>query len=186
MKNIMLVCYTHRGCEPLRSITRLSKDEAFAQAKKLSDANSGTAFRRFGSDFTAYYNHRILAEEWLLDGFTAIGGKPRTKHPLYFVLNGSSVLKEWFDGGYEIVLPLSIISPSHISFTYGDSMSKLNRPERRPVFGTEELMRHIADAGGTDEFISQIQADYTYIEAQLWSDEYLPHARRKDENYAES
>lgn len=167
-QSLYLVSYCHPACTPMKSITALTKEDAFAAAERLSSANTGTAFNRFGKDFAAYYEHRLRAEQWLYDGFTAKGGNPQTRHPLYFVLEGSGYLSDWFGGGRETKIPLDCIAPSVLSFTFGDSMSKLNAPERRPVFTAEELYVYISECGGVTELLESIREQYTYIEAQLW------------------
>jgi hypothetical protein len=64
MNNIHLVNYRTAKCEPLKSITRLPKKEAFEVAKSLHEANhrdTTDGFKRF-ADFDTYYPHRIKTE----------------------------------------------------------------------------------------------------------------------------
>lgn len=168
MDGLYLVNYRHTSCQPLMSITALPREEAFAMAARLSAAGTGVAFNRFGKDFSAYYEHRIRTEEWLYEGFVAAGGKPQTRHPLYFVLEGNGYLSEWFGGGEEIRIPVDELEPQLLSFTFGDSMAKLGKPEMRPPFMPDELYGHIERCGGVNELLESIRGQYTYIEAQLW------------------
>jgi len=93
----------------------LPEKEAFEMAYKLG-LNNGEAFYRF-KDFKNYYPRRIKTENWLYNWFLNAGGKPKIKHPIYFVLEGSDYLNEWFDNGKIIKIPLKIINDRHISFT---------------------------------------------------------------------
>lgn len=173
MNELYLVQYCHPRCLPLRSITRLSEAEACAMAQKLSSQNSGTAFGRF-ADFQNYYPKRLRTEKWLYDWFIKLGGEPATEHPLYFVVNGSDYLDDWFDKGRIIKLPLGRIRSEHVSFTFGDSMARMDSPERKDPF-TKETLQHLMEAqpGGMDSFFRDIEKQYAYIEAQLWDDSYL-------------
>ncbi|MBP7401063.1 MAG: hypothetical protein KBA30_00440 [Clostridia bacterium] len=176
MRNLYIVNYCHANCSPLQSITRLPESLAFAKANDLSSDNQGTAFGRF-ADFRNYYPKRIRPEKWLYDRFVAMGGKPATRHPLYFVLHGSGYLDEWFGSGIATRLPLEGIDSDHISFTLGDSMSKMDKPERKDPFRKEELFRMIEGHGGdVENLLAAIRESYTYIEAQLWNDLYLQEA----------
>ncbi len=173
MNELYIVNYCNPNCIPLNSITRLTEDEAYKKAKELSDNYNGTSFGRF-SDFINYYPKRIQTEEWLYDSFTKLGGKPETKHPLYFVLQGSDFLDNWFEKGTITRLLLEEISAKHISFTLGDSMAKFNKPERKDLFLKETLYKYIKQFNGdVSVFLNSIKEQYTYIEVQLWSDRYL-------------
>lgn len=172
MQEIYITNYCNPNCSPFYSITRLSKSEAFSKAKDLSDKYSGIAFNRF-ADFENYYPGRIQTEEWLYNWFLKLGGEPDTKHPLYFVLQGSDFLDDWFEKGKVTKLSLNNISSKHISFTYGDSMAKFEKPERKNPFLKESLLELINHFNGdVNQFLSSIKEQYTYIEAQLWSDQY--------------
>lgn len=178
MQALYIIHYCHPSCTPLQSITRLPEQEAYEKAKALSDQNKGDAFGRF-ADFHNYYPKRIRTEKWLYHHFVAIGGKPETEHPLYFVLQGSDYLESWFANGKATALPLFSISSEHISFTFGDSMAKMDKPERKDPFTKEELYRLIENNNGDiSQFLDGIRQQYTYIEAQLWNDIYSHFAMR--------
>lgn len=85
MKEISLVNYSHRGCEPLKSITQLSEEEAFKKAKEICKSNKGIAFGRF-EDFVNYYPKRINTEKSLHQGFKSKGGKPEVETIIEAVL----------------------------------------------------------------------------------------------------
>lgn len=169
--DLWIVNYCSPLCQALHSITRLPEDEAHAKAKELA-GNKGTAFYRF-ADFQNYYPRRMKTEQWLYEHFLKLGGDPATAHPLYFVLQGSDYLDEWFGKGKITRLPLGEISTKHISFTFGDSCAKMDRPERRDPFTKEALYDMIAAHGGpVEDFLREIGEKWRYIEAQLWDDRY--------------
>jgi hypothetical protein len=171
VQELYIVNYCNPNCTPLQSITRLPEVEAFALAKKLSEQYKGEAFYRL-VDFVNYYPRRIRTEKWLYDWFIKLGGVPETEHPLYFVLQRSDYLYEWFDRGEITRLPLNSIDAKHISFTFGDSNSKMDKPERRNLFLKNALFELISHYGNIDMFFGSIKDQYKYIEAQLWNDSY--------------
>lgn len=172
LNKLMLVNYCHPDCVPLKNIMRLSKEEAFKMAKELSDTHpETTAFYRF-SDFENYYTLREAQDEHLYNEFVKLGGSPKTKHPLSFVLEGSSYLEEWFGKGIETRIPLNIIDERHVSFTLGDSGAEYGRNGFVKVLMSKELRSLLADYNGSyTDFISSTGKQY--VEVQLWSDEYI-------------
>lgn len=173
MDKIYILNYCSPGCEPLKSITQLNETNAYDFAKVLSANNSGTAFHRF-VDFSNYYPKRIRTEKWLYDCFVNSGGKPTTSHPYYFVLHGSEYLNKWFGEGKITKLILNDINTKDISFTFGDSMARMDNPERKDPFAKEKLLELIERYDNNIElFISNTCKDFNYIEVQLWNDIYL-------------
>ena len=142
-KQLYIINYCHNNCEPLKNIMRLPKNEAFALAEKLAEENKGrTAFWRF-ADFAVYYPERLVTDKLLYERFVSMGGKPQEVHPLSFVLQGSEYLDNWFDNGIVTKVPLSRISPEHISFTLGDSMSTLKRNGDIRMLSKEKLLQSV-------------------------------------------
>lgn len=169
--DLYIVNYCNPFCSPMYSITRLPEGEAYAKARELA-VNEGTSFGRF-ADFHNYYPRRIKTEKWLYDHFIGLGGEPATDHPLYFVLQGSDYLSDWFEKGTVTRLSLNNISTKHISFTFGDSMAKMDKPERQDPFTKETLYGLIeAHDGSVEGFMNDIIKKCHYIEAQLWDDRY--------------
>ncbi len=170
---LFLVNYRCNGVEPLRSITRLARDEALKVAAELYALNQCSAHRRFGPDFPNYFDFHLKTEKWLYESFIALGGKPVKAHPLYFALECCESLKRNFGSSEELRIPLSGIDEAHVSFTFGDSVAISEHPEsRKPVFTKRELHKAIDAAGGIDIYLKEINKAYPCIEAQLWSDEY--------------
>ena len=172
MNNLYIVNYRHESCLPFQSITRLPEREAYTKANELSCRHTGISNVRF-ADFHNYYPRRIKTEKWLYHQFLDMGGEPETPHPLYFVLQGNQYLKNWFENGLETKIYLESISAKHISFTFGDSCAEMDNPKRKPLFSKTELYNLVREHGDVERFLANISLQYTYIEAQLWSDDYV-------------
>lgn len=179
LNQMALYHYCHPGCEPFRNIMRLPKEEAFRFARELAEKNpQSTAFYRF-ADFENYYSHRIKTDTELYRRFTACGGRPAQAHPLSFVLGGSDFLHSWFGGGQVYCLPLCAVPPEAVSFTAGDSCAATERGRNCAFYTKTQLAERLCEYSGTAEaFFQEIVRSCTYIEAQLWEDACLVHARR--------
>ena len=172
--DIYIVNYRHSNCEPLKSITQLPEDEAFALAKKLYEESPCRAHNRFGPDFKWYYQHRIRTEAWLYDHFIAIGGKPSIKNPYYFLLDRSDVFDAYFGYGKTIKLALNNIDTCDVSFTFDDSCKMMDAPNRQEPFLKGKLLEYISMNGNSVEsFLDSMKDQYDCIEAQLWTDKYF-------------
>lgn len=171
---LFLVNYCHLSCKPFQNIMRLPKEEAFSLAYNMAADNpETTAFYRF-ADFEHYYPLRLKTDKILFDSFVSLGGKPKEKHPLSFVLQGSKYLDKWFDNGVITKLKLKDIPWESISFTYGDSSAIFDRNSTITVFTKEVLLCSIKEFDGTiNEYMNGIEKKYSYIEAQLWDDKGL-------------
>lgn len=175
MDTLWLEHYCHPDCEPLKNIMRLPEKEAFALAKKMAEAHPETmAFYRFG-DFVHYYPRRLKTDALLHAQFIALGGKPQAEHPLSFVLGSSAYLHQWFGEGKVIRLAVESVAEEMISFTLGDSMSTLDKRGSLTMLTLSmlraEMERHPEGAAG---WLRDMQAEYHYIEAQVWGDVSLP------------
>ena len=174
IEDLHIVNYCHPSCTPLLNIMRLPKDEAFALAYKMAEQNKDTtAFYRF-ADFENYYPRRLKVDKLLRARFIELGGKPLREHPLSFVLQGSDYLDGWFDNGIVTKIPLNHISSNHISFTYGDSMASLERHSEFTMLMKDMLLKAMSDYDGAlEEFMTNIEKQYHYIEVQVWTDKYI-------------
>lgn len=171
-RNLTLVNYCHKDCEPMKNIMRLPKAEAFLLAEKFAASHpETTAFYRF-ADFENYYVLREKQDAFLHEKFISLGGEPEEEHPLSFVIEGSDYLKQWFDGGTETKLPLNTVDPKHISFTVGDSGSAYDREGRVTLYLLPDLEKLLASHDGDLQALL-LDSRKKYIEAQLWSDRYL-------------
>jgi hypothetical protein len=160
------------------NICRLSEEAAFSLAYKMAAENPDTtAYYRF-ADFENYYPRRMKTDEHLYHQFTSMGGKPKEKHPLFFVLQGSSFLDGWFGNGSKFEIMLKHIPSEAISFTLGDSNAILYPMRSREkgnltMYSKEELISILRDYGGfIDHYMNQIAETCKYIEVQLWDDDY--------------
>lgn len=169
---LILVNYSHKDCIPLMNIMRLPKKEAFALAAKFAEEHfETTAFYRF-ADFEHYYLLRKRQDECLYARFVESGGKLKEKYPLSFVVEGSDYLFDWFGGGIESKLRLKDILPCHISFTIGDGGAEYENCGNIELLTVDDMKERMRKHGNDfDAFMKA--AGKHYIEAQLWSDQYL-------------
>lgn len=172
---LQIVNYCHPDCTPMRNILRLPKNDAFSLAQKMADRNkASTAFYRF-ADFVNYYPLRVKVDQLLRDSFIDLGGQPEEHHPLFFVLQSSSYLENWFDYGAITKILLHKIPAKDISFVYGDSSAVFQRTGELNVFTKKMLLDTIKNfPGSIDDFLHDIEKKHHYIEAQLWNDNLLP------------
>lgn len=178
VEKIVIVNYTYPGCDVLKNIVRLPKDEAFSLANKLASINpNATSFGRF-ADFHNYYKLRMEQDDYLYHLFEKMGGKPKELHPLSFVLEGSNYLKKWFDNGTIVEVLLKDISAHAVSFTLGDSGAQYQRRGEVKMLTKEQLYDEMNSYNGTiEEWMKEIEEKYHYIEVQLWDDDYVLHKK---------
>jgi len=191
IEDLFIVHYCHPSCKPFQNICRLPKEEAFALAHKLADEMAiaypeTDSYHRFANTphgFTRYYPRRILTDEYLHTKFISLGGKPKEKHPLSFVLQGSQWLHNWFGNGLAIKIKLNTIPSECISFTLGDSTVILLQRDgvrvdeiqhgKLTMYTKEMMLSDINNYNGTlDDYMNHITDKWKYIEVQLWNDDY--------------
>ncbi|OPJ62111.1 GNAT family N-acetyltransferase [Clostridium oryzae] len=178
--NLYLTNYRETGGLHLRSIMRLPKEEAYKIAKQLSE-NSTASNNRYGDYFERYYEKRQATEEWLYKQFIKNGGKPETRHPIYFVLCECKSFQNFYGNEEQIQIPLKDITNEHISFTPRDSMHiKDMGLTEGTVWSKNQLFNMIRESSkSVSDFILDLPAMYGkpggYIEVQLWSDKYIEH-----------
>jgi len=176
MNELQIAHYYHAHSVPFRSISRLPEEEAFLLAKTMHEQRPCRAHKRFQPErWEWYWARRQAAESQLHEEFVAIGGKPETRHPIYFALQGSAVIKNLhqnFDQASMIAVPVSRFDPDQRSFTFGDSVALHDHPARRGPFMSDALHRLLAAHGGdVDALLSSLEPIYEYIEAQVWVEE---------------
>lgn len=178
INDLYITNYREAGGLPLHSITRLSKEEAYAFAKMLSQ-KSVSKKDRYGDYFDTYYHKRLRTEEWLYDTFKSLKGDPQTHHPIYFTLLKSERLCGFFGNESKIQISLKDIDSSHISFTPRDSMHLIDMGRTENVVWRKETLYKLISESGQDipEFVRSVPKKYGqiggYIEVQLWNDLYL-------------
>ncbi|MCL1788717.1 MAG: hypothetical protein FWG38_12085 [Defluviitaleaceae bacterium] len=176
MNDILLVNHRPPSHERLKSIMRLPKKEAFALAAKLFEDKTCKATHRFGPDeFASYYQTRRKAEKWLHDKFVALGGKPQTKHPLYFYVHGWDGAPHFWADNITEKIALTDIEPCDISFTFGDSCGAVDNPDMHHFFMKDELTALLSTHGGIENLLAYVtqQIGYGMIEAHVWNDKYF-------------
>lgn len=176
--NLYLTNYRETGGLPLRSIMRLPKEEAYKVAKKLSEASTA-GNDRYGEYFERYYEKRKHTEEWLYSEFIKNGGKPETKHPIYFVLCECKSFQNFFGNKDQIQIPLKNIASEHISFTPRDSMHLKDMGlTKGTIWNKNDFLSMMTESNKSiSDFIINLPALYGqlggYIEVQLWNDKYI-------------
>lgn len=172
--------YRETGGLPLRNIMRLPKEEAYKVAKRLSDKSTARN-NRYGEYFERYYQKRQRTEEWLYHQFLKGGGKPEIEHPIYFTLCECNSLGSFYGNEDQIQIPLKDIASEHISFTPRDSMHiKDMGITEGTVWNKNDFLNMMLESSrSVSDFIINLPAIFgkpgSYIEAQLWSDEYIKH-----------
>ena len=173
LDDLRIANYCHPDCVPLLNIMRLPREEAFWLAYAMAERNQGAASIGCFADFENYYPFRLEVDALLRRSFVAQGGRPKTEHPLSFVLQGSEYLNAWFDRGIVTKIPLKNIPSECVSFTLSDSMAGFRRNGTLTVMTKEALMRMIREHGGAmEDFMRMMEEKHHYIEAQLWDDGY--------------
>lgn len=174
----MITNYRESGGLPLRNIMRLPEKEAFLLAERLSAATTSRN-DRYGDYFERYYQKRAATEKWLYNRFLEGGGRPKTMHPIYFVLGEHSGFQSFFGNQDKISIPLSHIDDMEVSFTPRDSMHLRSMGMTEgTVWNKKQFFRMINDSEkSVGEFIFDLPGLFhnpgSYIEVQLWNDAYL-------------
>ena len=174
MNEIYLVNHRPPNCQPLKSIMRLPKKEAFELAAQLkSETAICEAYGRFNDDnFSAYYDIRMRAEQWLYEKFIEMGGKPQTKHPVYFYVHSWHLENKFWETKITERIALSEIDECDISFGFGDSTCEVDRPERKEPIMKKELLKYIAEHDNDiEKFLKTVR--HGMLEAYIWNDKYF-------------
>ncbi len=185
MENYLFIHrYFKNGINPFKNTSELSDDEIVIFMEKHFPNH-----RWFHASPRERIRNRRKVERWLYEKFVTSGGAPKTEHPCYFTLGGSSFLKDFesFDGeGVELKYPLSIFSSKNISFTYPDSFFSewLDKNKDHPLYN-EELNGKLFTVGEIlnllnrgaipeNDFMDTPNYKYHfYIEAQVWNYDIL-------------
>jgi hypothetical protein len=132
--------------------------------------------RRFGRD---YLVRRQAVEERLRELFIARGGKPKRKHPFYFLLGTSPWFKNLNNGHHELRLKIEDLNPETTSLTYPDSfisLTKSTKPYHNKVFLLREIeeLNRLYGLPSNDHMVPYDlywETDFElYVEVQIWDD----------------
>lgn len=173
LNTLHIVHYCHPTCVPLKNICRLPREESFKLAHELAvkDSESGSASRY--ADFEKYYPIRKEVDRHLYDTFITLGGKPKEKNPIYFVLHGSKSLEAYMGKWTAYRLLLKNIPSEFISFTLDDSIVSFKNHSSCTMYTKEIMSQILREYEGTiDDYIGELTEKYYCIEAQLWNDDY--------------
>ena len=162
----------------LRNLCTLPPDKAEA----ILVAIRASGLSRIKAD---YLERRFRTEDWLLRERTGKLGRPHLKHPIYFFLG------DFADGldpsrPESLVIPLSVLPPETLTFTYPDSMASLplatkdvHLPDRKPYHGQVFTLREIEDViarfgmPGHQGQTAPLKTHDRFIEVQVWDDRPL-------------
>ncbi len=133
-----LLHISKKGGRPFQSLSDLPEEQALSIMRELYNEES-IFWERF-QDPEWYWRARTQIEQYLRAEFIAKGGRPKDEHPVYLVLGRP----KWLDivadpvtlaTTDELRVPLSILDPHEVSFTYPDSMvSALMAVEKNPEY----------------------------------------------------
>ncbi len=181
MRSLMfLTHYYHQKDKPFQSLSALEKSAAIDIISSLHD-REGLVYRRFRQP-DQYLQKRKETEAWVKQAFIQKGGKPKTNHPQYFVVNQSIWIEEGFNRqSLYVSIPISAFNPEQVSFTFPDSMvsywlreqsqSTYYHPEYHgQVFLLDEISQIIDEFGiPREEWRAEEDRKYDFfIEAQVW------------------
>lgn len=175
LEQLYITNYKECGGEQCKSITRLTKVEAFLLARELS-SQTNSRNDRYGSYFERYYEKRMNTEDVLYKQFVKNGGQPQTNHPIYFVLCENQGIENFYGNEDLIQIPLSQIPSEYISFTPRDSMHLMDMGLLNGnVWNKETLFDMLANSyNRIGNQIIDIPGMYGssggYIEVQIWND----------------
>jgi hypothetical protein len=177
--------HVHRkGSPPFRTLSALPDEQAVEIMRDLFV--EGSVFWERFKDPRGYLALRRKVERNLREGFLAKGGRPADSHPVYLILGRP----KWMDLAADeatlqttdtLEIPLSVIPPDAVSFTYPDSMVSALLAERKPpeyyepeyhgrVFTLKEIADIVRKRGmpGEGWETKMPPQDPHFIEAQVW------------------
>jgi hypothetical protein len=171
---IFLSHYFDASTGPFKNLSMLNQCEA---------RDIMTRIRHEGKLFASqrpqdYLEIRRELEARVRQLFIAKGGKPILTRPHYMILGASPWLKDWYENGSEVRIPLVAFSKDIVSFTYGDTFPAMRfqdgKPYRGQVYTLEEIPDLITSFGLPQEWNPDGEkGPDRYIEAQIWDERPL-------------
>jgi hypothetical protein len=184
-----LLHFFRKGSRPFQSLSAIPDDRALAIMRRLFV--EGSVFWERFRDPSSYLSYRKQVEKKMRNEFFIKGGVPKNEYPIYFMLGRPIWTESVADAQTvstteEIAIPLSILSPEDVSFTYPDSMvSAMMEAEKNPeyyepdyhgkVFTLVEIEEIIKQKGlPGDKWQTKMPKHLAhYIEAQVWNQKQL-------------
>ena len=165
MGRIVLTHYYAEGCTPLLNLLKLGEEDRARLVEDLS-RNEGKAYGRFRNP-DWYLLRRAAMEKWMHEEFIRLGGRPRTPHPLYFIVGESAFLRTCVgDNCRQITVALDDIPEDTVSFTLGDSLSLYVSETEKKLY-TKRMFLELPDMDGSGR---QCDNERNFTEAQIWQD----------------
>ncbi len=177
---------------PFQSLSALPQSEAIRIMQTLCD---DTPYGERFKNPLQYLKDRKDTEQWVREGFLAKGGRPKDPFPIPMVLGSSTwivAIAPHPEKHAEIRIPLSVLTPEDVSFTYPDSMLSHWLGRDKPVeyyqaelhgqvFTLSEILGIVEKKGMPEEDweIKLPKHLAPYIEAQVWNRERLFEYRRQ-------
>lgn len=128
---LFLYHYYDAATGPFRNLSALSIEEAKQVQESLQQNKNMFASQRADD----YIIIRRDLEMCARDLFIAKGGRPTNKYPHYMTLGPSDWIKQWYQNGREVKIPLDDVEPEMISFTYGDLFPTMRYKDDKPYRG---------------------------------------------------
>ena len=167
------LCHYYEASKgPFLNLSHVPLEEAESVLDQIRQAGAGFASRRS----LDYLRIRRELEDKVRRLFVEKGGQPRRERPHYMILGSCPWVKDWYQDGRELRVPLAHFSPEIVSFTYGDTFPAMRvadgRPYRGQVYVLEELPEIVRLYGLPQEWNrGGAHGPERYIEAQVWDDE---------------
>ncbi|MFN2234526.1 MAG: hypothetical protein ACK2U1_09870 [Anaerolineales bacterium] len=168
--------YYEKKMGPFKNLSDLSLYEAKAVLGKIKSENQVMAAHRF----PGYLERRAELEQIARKMFIAKGGKPARKVPHYMVVGECVWLQTWYEQGCFVKIPVSVLQPETISFSYGDLFPTFSprvndqKEYRRQIYTLSEIVSIIQKYGFPQEWNMDGKfGPERYIEVQVWDDKPL-------------
>ncbi len=168
-----LTRYCAEGEYPFVSLNDLPIEEA-ERVKKMHCAKNDIGGFYAEDD---YLVHRKEIEKWIRDRLLDLGGRPTCTVPVYMVLGESpageyDIRTDIQRNAVEYVIPLALLDPMTVTFTYPDSMYEMRYDhEGLPSDGVRTNTPAVYLYGDIPEVATRFRVYDSYrfyIEAQVW------------------
>jgi hypothetical protein len=171
---LFLYHYYDAETGPFRNLSALSIEEAQQVQRRLQQNKNMFASQRADD----YIVIRSGVESYARDLFIAKGGRPTNKYPHYMTLGPCEWIKQWYQNGREVKIPLDDVEPETISFTYGDLFPTMrfkdDKPYRGKVYLKNEILQLVDEYGWPQDWNKNGEnGPERYIEVQVWDDRVI-------------
>jgi hypothetical protein len=159
---------------PFKNLSQLSA----AAARKITErlkTNSNVFASKRSDD---YLEIRRELEGRARELFILKGGKPLNPYPHYMTLGECRWIKDWYQNGREMRLPLDVFDESSISFTYGDLFPTMRYKDgkqyRETVYTKREILELVEAIGWPQDWNHDgSKGPERYVEVQVWDERVI-------------